>query len=85
MAPPTVQDLDVWFEYHAPSETQIAQYALLRQVAKDFAMVILANCPPGADRSAAIRKVRDAVMTANAAIACALIDDPAHRDFTGGK
>jgi hypothetical protein len=31
--------------------------------------VLLANCPRGADRSAAIRLIRDACMTANAAVA----------------
>jgi hypothetical protein len=39
------------------------------QAAKNFAEVILANCPSGADRSDAIRKIREARMTANAAIA----------------
>jgi hypothetical protein len=35
-----------------------------------FAETIIRNTPPGSDQSAAIRKVREAVMTANAAIAC---------------
>ena len=38
--------------------------------AKVFASVLLANTPPSADQTAAIRKVREAVMTANQGIAC---------------
>jgi len=58
-----------FFKYHAPNETTIPKYAAINQAAKNFAEVILANCPRGADRSAAIRLLRDARMTANAAIA----------------
>jgi len=36
----------------------------------ELALVILEHTPPSADQSAAIRKVREAVMTANASIAC---------------
>ena len=70
MRGPTSADLDNWFTYHAPNEVQIAQYAILRQRGQDLADVILMNCPPCADTTAAIRKVREAVMTANASIAC---------------
>ena len=58
-----------FFKYHAPNETTIPKYAAINQAAKNFAEVILANCPGGADRSAAIRLIRDARMTANASIA----------------
>ena len=37
--------------------------------AKEFAGVLYANTPGCADKTAALRKVREAVMTANAAIA----------------
>lgn len=57
------------FSHHAPSENDIAAYKQIREAAKDFATVISGNCPPSADRTAALRKVREAVMTANAAIA----------------
>jgi hypothetical protein len=63
-------DLDHIFTYHPPSgPEQIAAYNVLRQAARDFAVVIVKNTPPGPDQSAAIRKVREAVATANAAIA----------------
>lgn len=58
-----------FFKYHAPNETTIPKYAAINQAAKNFAEVILANCPSGADRTDAIRKIREARMTANAAIA----------------
>jgi hypothetical protein len=62
--------LDNWFAYHKPSADQIDDYAILRAAAKEFALVIVKTCPPSADRTVAIRHVRDAVMSANASIAC---------------
>jgi hypothetical protein len=58
-----------FFKYHAPNDFTIPKYAAINQAAKNFAEVVLANCPRGADMSAAIRLIRDARMTANAAIA----------------
>ena len=57
------------FTYHAPSPEQARRYDVLRTAAREFAHVILATTPVCADQSAAIRKLREAVMTANAAIA----------------
>lgn len=69
-APATAQfDLEHIFQYHAPGGEQLAQYGRLREAAKRFAIAIVQNSPAGADQSAAIRHVREAVMTANAAIA----------------
>lgn len=62
-------DLDNLFMYHAPKEGQPERYQKLRDAAKAFAQTILDNTRSGADQSAAIRKVREAVMTANASIA----------------
>lgn len=58
-----------FFSYHAPNELTVPKYAAINQAAKNFAEVVLANCPRGADRSAAIRQIREARITANAAIA----------------
>lgn len=63
-------DLDNWFSYHKPTEDQVPKYEELRSSAKSFAECILKNTPPSADQTAAVRKVREAVMTANASIAC---------------
>jgi hypothetical protein len=66
----TNDDIENWFVYHAPLAEQITAYLELRNAAKAFALVIVKVTPPSADQTAAIRKVREAVMTANAAIAC---------------
>lgn len=62
--------IDNWFSYHPPTPEKTTSYCDLREAAKTFAKAIDLYCPDGADKSAAIRKVREAVMTANAAIAC---------------
>ena len=55
--------------YHPPNPSTGPKYDNIREAAKYFAKVLIANMPPGSDRSAAIRKLREAVMTANAGIA----------------
>lgn len=62
-------DLDHVFSYHEPTEDQLPKYEKLRKAAKQFAKVILETTPPCADQTAALRKIREAVMTANASIA----------------
>lgn len=56
------------FSYHPPTVETLPKFSAINQAAKNFAEVILQNCPPSADRSAAIRQIREARMTANAAI-----------------
>ncbi len=57
------------FTYHVPTEEQKDSYVVIREKAMEFARVIDENCPESPDRTAAIRYLREAVMTANAAIA----------------
>lgn len=57
------------FTYHAPTPEQKVAYVDIRSKAMELARVIHASCPESPDRSAAIRKLRECVMTANAAIA----------------
>jgi hypothetical protein len=57
------------FIYHPPRPGQEEKYAAIRAAGKSLVMTIIATCPQCADRSAAVRKVREAVMTANASIA----------------
>ena len=66
----TNEQLDNWFTYHSPKEDQPAKYLAIRESGKAFATAIRDNTPPSADQTAAIRKVREAVMTANQSIAC---------------
>jgi hypothetical protein len=65
----TLEDLDDIFSYHPPDDHQLVAYERIRWGAHEFAAVILQNTPPSADQSAAIRKLRECVMTANAAVA----------------
>ena len=64
------EQLDNWFVYHSPSADQLPKYQAIREAAKVFAATIVANAPDCADTTAAVRKVREATMTANQAIAC---------------
>lgn len=54
--------------YHAPGDAGLEKIANIRVGAEVFAQAILDNAPACADTSAAIRHVREAMMTANAAI-----------------
>ena len=63
-------ELDNWFTYHAPVDGQQEKYLAIREAGKAFAAVIVANTPPSADQTVAVRKVREAVMISNQAIAC---------------
>lgn len=56
------------FTYHAPTPEQTKQLELVNAAASSFARMILEACPRSADRTAAIRLVREARMTANASI-----------------
>ena len=57
------------FTYHASDSDAAIAYAVLRHAAKVFAHTLIELTPPCADQTAAIRLLREAVMTANAAIA----------------
>jgi len=68
--PITQEHLENWFTYHSPTEEQLPKYKAIRDAGKQFAEVIVANTPASADQTAAVRKIREAVMTANQSIAC---------------
>ena len=68
--------LDWHYAYHPPNETQAKVYDAIRQKAKEFAAVILANCPADESRQRALDMVKTAMMTANQAVAL----NPAHYD-----
>lgn len=65
----TTFDLNDMFSNHVVSATDGEKMNVIREAGRQLAEVILNNTPANADQSAAIRKVREAVMTANAAIA----------------
>jgi hypothetical protein len=67
--PITREEIDAVFTYHAPSDEQKVRYEAIRKTARVLAYVIVDNTKTSADQSAAIRLLRECVMTANASIA----------------
>jgi glucose-6-phosphate 1-dehydrogenase len=65
----TQNDIEAMFTYHSPKGDQPQRYQAIRESAKELAMVIIVSTPPSADQTAAIRLLRECVMTANASIA----------------
>ena len=66
----TNEDLANWFTYHVSDKFQQERYEAIREAGRHLAEMILRHTPSSADQTTAIRKIREAVMTANAAIAC---------------
>lgn len=64
-----MRTLGVMFTHHPATRAQLEAYAKIRAGALAFAGAVYDACPPCADTSAAIRKIREAVMTASAAVA----------------
>jgi len=67
--PVTLVNVDDVFTYHAPSAEQVVAYGAVQEHAKALAHVILKQVPACGDQQAALRLLRESVMTANAAIA----------------
>lgn len=61
----TVEDQ---FQYHPWSPEQVEAGNAVRQALAAATIAILENVPPSADRSTALRKIREARMDANSAI-----------------
>jgi hypothetical protein len=60
--------LEELFSYHPPTPHTLPKFQAINQAAKNFAEIVLQNCPHGADRSITINAIRKARMFANAAI-----------------
>ncbi len=67
---PTTDEIERAFTYHQPKATQPERYVVLRQKAKELSCAIRDLCPDSREKSTAIAKLREAVMWANASIAC---------------
>ena len=67
--PITAANVDEVFTYHKPEGDQPERYERLRVKARELAHTILEVTPMCADQQAALRHLREAVMTANAGIA----------------
>ena len=63
------KDLDNWFSHPAPEAGRAETFEAIRAAGTAFAQVVSDSTPPSADQTAAVRKIREAVYTANAAMA----------------
>jgi len=64
------EDLENWFSYHAPKRGQPAIYEEIRLAGAALAARVVYRCPDSPERNEALKKIREAVMWANSAIAC---------------
>lgn len=64
------EDIDNWFTYHAPDERQVAVYRRLRNAGGRVADLFNATVPDGVEKDNAMQALRQAIMWANAGIAC---------------
>lgn len=64
-----MMDIEKNFTYHAPKQGQPERYELIRNKAKELALVIEKSCPDSREKSLAFTKLEEAVMWANASIA----------------
>lgn len=55
--------------YHAPTPDQARRHGNLSDAAAAFLEALVANCPPGPERSTAISRAREAKFWASAAVA----------------
>lgn len=62
------EELKDLFSWHKLNENQLASCDKIREAGYLMARVVLLNTPCCADQTAALRKIREATFTANAAI-----------------
>jgi hypothetical protein len=63
------KDLDNWVSYYAPHAGRAEKFEAIRAAGTAFAQVVCEYTPPSALQTAAVRKIREAMYTANAAMA----------------
>lgn len=66
-----------WFEFHPATEVTGPKHDAVRAKFKQLARFLQKELPAGPDQTIAIRKLQDAMMSANACIACNQDDGPA--------
>lgn len=57
------------FTYHAPQADQPERYTLIRDTARNLALLLAQTCPESRELSLALTALEEAVMWANASIA----------------
>ena len=65
----TNEQIENIFSYHTPKQDQIPRYNIIREKAKELALVIVENTPASAEQTLAIRSLHAATMHANSSIA----------------
>jgi hypothetical protein len=68
LTPDVDESIDDAFLYHPWNGDQTVRGSHVREILAQAVKVIVHNVPPSPDRSAAIRKIREARMDANSAI-----------------
>lgn len=71
----TKDQIESTFSYHRPTGDQPDRYETLRAAGKRLAKKIVKLCPEGFETDIAIKKLREAIMWANASIACHEVED----------
>lgn len=61
--------IDTNFTYHPPKDGQPERYQLIREKAKELALLLDGECPDSREKSLAMTKLEESVMWANASIA----------------
>lgn len=56
------------FDYHKPSDEQVDRISVIRNAHKNLVKVVWDNVPNGPDRTVAVRKLHESMMTCNKAI-----------------
>lgn len=64
------QDINNRFTYHAPTGSQPGRYVDIREKARELAYLIVQCSNESREQSLALTKLQEAVMWANAGIAC---------------
>lgn len=73
---PTFNEAMEQFDYHQPSSGQVTRITTIRRAHKALLLVIWENVPEGADRTCAVRKLHETMMTCNKAIVLELDPRP---------
>lgn len=63
-------DITNRFSYHAPKGDQTIRYEHIRACLRSAAIFLCENVPPGRERACALTHLQEAVLWANAGIAC---------------
>lgn len=70
LTPDEERELARCFDHHLPDPADRIKFEAITAKTKELAALLMEQCPPGPDRDAALLKLREARMWANACIAC---------------